>query len=320
MSALNQPLHRRPSILRTREGHRLYMTGDFSGRPTGNVAVDPFSWREEFMVEWEMPDSLKDRLPAFMKVQVFEWQSSGACVQTSMKIVDDLEATAWKRAYPDKRRGRRTTLGESGMSTRRGSGNLSPLTRSSPPASFSTSPPPASETRLLLRTTFSTNANGEQSMSVFLDTPPFTPEDGKASGTVSQLPSTAEIPESTDLSQLTNRLTSLGVQENKPVRHGYPKFDLCAWENFLVDFDAELYKLQKLDAVRFSQRTDAMTHLIRMEREKQKPEYMAIKAEYEAWWRSVLPKARACVKNAMEMDPPPLEDVQAHRAARGFPI
>jgi len=332
-SVMKVPPHRRPSFMATASARRVYVQSDFARKqgPTFASNSDTFAYSPKYLMDWDMPQELWDRLPDKLTAELEGWQAAGAAVITGLNRLEKLNGDATTRGWPEKRSGHLSrAMSGSSSTTALSSPKVGPsaviATGSpwrTPPQSFvedAASPisaRPAMLPRLqtaLMKGSESGISSTGMSSSALADTPPFTPEDIRGTN----LPPIAEAFPTLDANHL-NDLLSLHAEDPvaplmSPASEILSPFDEGSWETFLGQYREEIQALKVHANVRFRHIRRGIDQL-----------WADIKHDnpdpgFELWWEEMDFKQQVYDDKVQHLHVPNLEQVKANRLERGLHI
>lgn len=338
-SVLKVPPHRRPSFMATASARRVYVQSDFARKqgPTFASNSDTFAYSPKYLIEWDMPQELWDRLPDKLTAELEGWQAAGAAVITGLARLEKLDEDAIIRGWPEKKSGHLSrTMSRSPSTSVVSSPRNGPTTTvalsspwRTPPQSFTeeAASPPATRPAMLPRLQTALLRNSESSIhstgvssSALADTPPFTPEDVKGSN----LPPIAEAFPALDANHLNDLLTpymadvpvlpAMSPSPMSPTSEILSPFDEGSWETFLGQYREEIQALKVHANVRFRHIRRGIDQIwADIKCEEPSP-------EFELWWEQMDYKQQVYDDKVQHLQVPNLEQVKAIRLERGLHI
>jgi len=325
----------------TASARRVYVQSDFARKqgPTFASNSDTFAYSPKYLIEWDMPQELWNRLPDKLTAELEGWQAAGAAVITGLARLEKLDDDATVRGWPEKKSGHLSrTMSGSASATAVSSPRNGPTTIvassspwRTPPQSFTeeAASPHSTRPAMLPRLDTATLNNSDLGMfstgissSALADTPPFTPEDVKGSN----LPSIAETFPSLDANRLNDLLTPYvadvpaypamspsPMSPTSDIQSPNP-FDEGSWETFLGQYREEIQALKVHANVRFRHIRRGIDQLwVDIKRDEPSP-------EFELWWEQMDYKQQVYDDKVQHLQAPNLEQVKATRLERGLHI
>ncbi|GAB7339962.1 hypothetical protein MBLNU457_6478t1 [Dothideomycetes sp. NU457] len=339
-SVMKVPPHRRPSFMATASARRVYVQSDFARKqgPTFASNSDTFAYSPKYLIEWDMPQDLWDRLPDKLTAELEGWQAAGAAVITGLARLEKLDEDAIIRGWPEKKSGHlsRTMSGSASNTSVVSSPRNGPTTMVAPNSPWRTPPqsfteeaasPPSARPAMLPRLQTAILRNSDSgihstgvSSSALADTPPFTPDDVKGSN----LPPIAEAFPALDANHLDDLLTpyladvpgfrTMSPSPMSPTSEIQSPFDEGSWETFLGQYREEIQALKVHANVRFRHIRRGIDQIwVDIKREEPSP-------EFELWWEQMGFKQQVYDDKVQHLQVPNLEQVKAIRLERGLHV
>lgn len=322
---------RRPS----RISHRANLEAEFR-RKKNPIMVpdgDTFYYNPAFLPEWSMPADLWARLPTELTTELGAWQAAGAAVTTVLTRIDQLDAEAHYRGWPER------TMTHLSRTTSHVSPEMqSPiLPRLDTLSEGKVSPLPSCRAKLNVAT-----GKDATPMSAILDTPPFTPQDSLVHHEFSLDPTVASTPnQDADLDQVSSRLanmaslrsgddkvlhmsptmTPISRRSSAESESMQPIFDESAWDVYINSYKAELTHLRREDLVRFRHLGHAIDRLwTDLEHDSGNHLLQGAGIEFVTWWKQMTDKAQEYESEVKMLELPDLVQVKLERVANGLTI